>query len=85
MKACGNYFKVDDEQNNFLVTYNFGVASIFQQAQGSEDDVLGWIQYVNTLKEILQLDYGPMASLIVLFCCNWVKNGTNNKGNPTYK
>jgi hypothetical protein len=47
--------------------------------------MLGHIQYVGTLKEILQLDYGPMASPIVLFHCNWVKNGTNNKGNPTYK
>ncbi len=41
--------------------------------------MLGQIQYVGTLKEILQLDYGPMASPIVLFCCNWVKNGNNNK------
>jgi len=47
--------------------------------------MLGQIQYVGTLKEILQLDYGPMVSLIVLFHCNWVKNGTNNKGSPTYK
>jgi hypothetical protein len=68
-----------------LVTYDFGFASIFQQSQGSEDVVLGQIQYVETLKEILQLDYGPMTSPIVLFHCNWVKNGIDYRGNPTYK
>jgi hypothetical protein len=29
MKACKNHFRIDDEQNNLLVTYDFGVASIF--------------------------------------------------------
>jgi hypothetical protein len=47
--------------------------------------VLGHIQYVGTFKKILQLNCGPMASTIVLFHCNWVKNGIDNKGNPTYK
>jgi len=32
--------------------------------------MLGQVQYVGTLKEILQLDCGPMASPIVLFHCN---------------
>jgi hypothetical protein len=31
------------------------------------------------------LDYGPMSSPIVLFYFSWVKNGIDNKGNPTYK
>jgi len=30
MKTYGNHFKINDEQNNLLVTYAFGVASIFQ-------------------------------------------------------
>jgi hypothetical protein len=30
MKAYGNHFKVGDEQTCLLVTYDFGVASIFQ-------------------------------------------------------
>jgi hypothetical protein len=29
MKAYGNHIKIDDEQNNMLVTYDFGVAFIF--------------------------------------------------------
>jgi hypothetical protein len=61
------------------------VAFVFQQSQGSENVVLGVIQYVGTLKQILKLDDGPMSSPIVLFCYNCVKNGTNNRGNPTYK
>jgi hypothetical protein len=32
-----------------------------------------------------KLDYGPMSSPIVLFCCSWMKNGIDNRGNPTYK
>jgi hypothetical protein len=67
-----------------LVTYDSGVASGFQQSEGSED-VLGVIQYIGILKQILKLDYGAMSSPIVLFRCSWVKNGTDNRGNPPYK
>ncbi len=47
--------------------------------------MFGQIQYVGTLKQILQLDYGSMSSPIVLFCCSWVKNGIDNKSNRIYK
>ncbi len=43
------------------------------------------IQYVDILKEILKLEYGPISSPIVLFPYKWMKNGNNNKGNLTYK
>jgi hypothetical protein len=43
-----------------LVTYDSGMASVFQQSEGSED-VLGVIQYVGILKQILKLDYGPIC------------------------
>ncbi len=69
MKAYGNHFHVDNDRNNLLVTYDYVVASILQQSQGSEDEVLGAIQYVGTLKEILRLDYGPISSPIILFWC----------------
>jgi hypothetical protein len=49
--------------------YDLGVAFIFQQSQGNDDEVLGMVQYVEILKEILQLEYGPMSSLIALFPC----------------
>ncbi len=52
VKAHGNHFQVDNDENNLLVTFDTSVASIFQQSQGSEDDILGVIQYVGTLKEI---------------------------------
>ncbi len=85
MKAYKNHFGVDNYENNLFVTFDYGVAFDFQQFQGSEDDVLREIQYVGTLKKILQLDYGQVFSPIILFHCQWVKNGINNKGNPTYK
>jgi hypothetical protein len=68
-----------------MVTSDFGVAYVFQQSKGSENVVFRMIQYVGILKHILKLDYGSMFSPIVLSHCNWVKNGTNNRGNPTYK
>jgi hypothetical protein len=50
-----------------MVTFDCGVAFVFQQSQRSEDDVLKVIYYVGTLKEILQLDYGSISSPISLF------------------
>jgi hypothetical protein len=85
MKAYENHFLVDNDHNNLLVTYNCGVAGIFQQSQGNEDEVLGVIQYVGTLKEVLQLNYGPISSPIILFWCRWVKNGIDSRRNPTYR
>lgn len=43
------------------------------------------ILYVGVLKEILELDYGPVSTPIILFRCDWVQNGLDYKGNPTYK
>lgn len=85
LKAFRNHFQVDSDQNNLLVTYGCGVAFVFEQFARSEDDVLGAIQYVGTLKEILQLDYGLVFSPIILFQCQWVKNGIDNRRNPIYK
>ncbi len=67
MKAYGDHFRVDDEQTHLLVTYDYSVKYIFQQSQGNENNVLDQIQYVGTLKQILQLAYGPMSSPIFLF------------------
>jgi hypothetical protein len=36
-----------------FVTFDYDVASIFQQSQGNEDEMLGTIQYLATLNEIL--------------------------------
>jgi hypothetical protein len=69
MKAYGNHFWIDNDCKNLPVTYDCGVASIFQQSQGSEDEVLGAIQCVGTLKEVLWLDYGPISLPITLFRC----------------
>ncbi len=80
MKVYGNHFQVDNNHNNLLVTYDYGVASIFQQSQGSEDEVLGAIQYVGTLKEILQLDYGLISSPLLHFNVNRWRMGHTIEG-----
>jgi len=43
-----------------------GVAFV---SQGNEDDVLGTIKYVGTLKEMLWLDNRLVSSPIILFWC----------------
>jgi hypothetical protein len=65
--------------------YDFNIVFVFQQSQGNDYEVLGMIKYVDILKEILQLEYGIVPSPIVLFPYKGVKNGNDNKGNPTYK
>ncbi len=75
MKTYENHFQIDNDQNSLLVTYDCGVTFVFQQSQASEDKVLGASQYVGTLKDILQLDYGLIFSPITLFQCQWMKNG----------
>jgi hypothetical protein len=70
MKAYGNHFRVDDESFSLCVTFDSGVASLFEQVEGNGNDLLGPIQYVGLLKQFLQLDYGPISSPILLFRCN---------------
>jgi hypothetical protein len=85
MKTYGNHFHVDGGSSSLCVTFDSNVASIFEQEEGDVDDVLGPIQYVGLLKQILQLDYGCMSSPIILFQCKWLRNRTNNRSNPIYK
>ncbi len=37
------------------------------------------------LKDIILLDYGPISQPVILFKCDWVRNGLDRWGNPTYK
>jgi hypothetical protein len=41
------------------------------------------VHYVGVLKDILQMNYGPLRSPIILFRCEWMKRN-DNRGNPTY-
>jgi hypothetical protein len=87
MKAYGNHYRVIGETNvNRMATYDCGVASIFQQAQGpSRVCALGPMQYVRILQDIILFDYGPVSILVVLFKCDWVKNEVDRRGHTTYK
>jgi hypothetical protein len=40
---------------------------------------------VGILKDIILLDYGPISQLVILFKCDWVRNGLDRWGNATYK
>jgi hypothetical protein len=50
MKAYNNHFCVDDGSSNLCVTFDYGVALVFEQVEGNGDDVLGPIQYVGLFK-----------------------------------
>ncbi len=42
-------------------------------------------EYVGILQDIILLNYGPISIPMVLFKCDWVKNGVDRRGHPTYK
>ena len=81
MKAFGNHFRVEDDTSRRLLTYDSGVASVFQVPVDDARDVT--VNYVVVVKDILKLDYGPVTSPVILLCCEWVKRH-DNRGNPTY-
>jgi hypothetical protein len=69
-----------------VATYDYGVASVFQQAQGpSGVCALGPMQYVGIMQDIILFDYGAVSIPVVLFKCDSVKNEVNRRGQPTYK
>ncbi len=82
LKAYGNHYWVSSCSIARMMNYDYGVASIFNQQQMRDENVA--IQYVGVLKDIYLLDYGPISSPIVLMRCEWVWNGNDIRGNPTY-
>jgi hypothetical protein len=81
MKAFGNPFRVEDDASVHMLTYDSGVASVFQVSTEDATDVS--VNYVGVVKDILKLDYRPMSRPIVLMRCQWTKR-SNNRGKPTY-
>ena len=81
MMAFGNHFRVEDETSARHVSYNSGVASVFEENFNTE--AASSIPYVGVLKDILLLHYGVLQSEIILMRCEWVKP-YDNLGNPTY-
>jgi hypothetical protein len=80
-KAFGNHFRVEDDSSTRMLTYDSGVASVFQVPSADATDVS--VHYVEVLKDILKLDYGPVRTPIILFRYEWMKR-QDNRGNPTY-
>ena len=79
--AFGNHFRVEDEETRHLLSYNSGVASVFQQQ--SENGEESTVNYVGVLKDIFELDYGTLSTRIILLRCDWLKI-QDTRGNPTY-
>jgi len=82
IRAFGNHFRVEDDSTTHLISYNSGVASIFQQPSGTAGE--SSVNYVGILKDVLELDYGAVHTKIILMRCEWVKS-QDNRGNPTYQ
>jgi hypothetical protein len=81
MKAYRNHFRVDDPATARLQTYDAGVASIFHVPTENAEEIS--LNYVGILKDILELDYGPLHTPVILLKCEWMKR-VDNRGNNTY-
>jgi hypothetical protein len=85
MKTYGNQFQMNDWNTKGMVNFDYGVASMFSEWQSHIGDEHASLQYVGVFKDILKLDYGPISTPIILIQCAWVWNGSDVRGNPTYK
>lgn len=86
IKAYGSHFCVDDSSTISTVIYDSGVATFLSHSNDDGNHPPSrQLHYVGVLKEILELNYGPISTPIILFWGDWVQNGLDNKGNPTYK
>jgi hypothetical protein len=61
--------------------YDSGIASVLDVSTEDVRDVL--VNYVGVLKDMLKLNYGPMHTLVIFLCFEWIKK-EDNRGNPTY-
>lgn len=83
IKAFGNHFRVDDNSEIIMKTYDSGVATVADDPVLDARDVSS-INYVGVLKDILKLDYGPVRSSIILLRCEWIKKFDNRNNPNTY-
>jgi hypothetical protein len=81
MKAFGNHFWVDDPTTARLQTYDDGIASVFHVPTQNAQEIS--VNYVGVLKDVLELDYGPLHILVILLKCEWMKR-VDNRGNNMY-
>ena len=79
--AFGKHFRAEDKQTSHLLSYNSGVASMFQEVSVHHEE--SSVNYVGVLKDVLELDYGALSTRIIVLRCEWVKS-QDTRGNPTY-
>ena len=71
MKAFGNHFRVEDDISSCLLTYDSGMASVFQVPVDDAQDVT--VNYIGVVKNILKIDYGLVNTLVILLRCEWIR------------
>jgi hypothetical protein len=60
-------FRVEDEASSRMLTYDNGIASVFQVPLVDAREVS--VNYVGVVKDILKLDYGSLSSPVILLRC----------------
>jgi hypothetical protein len=58
-----------------MVSFDYGVASIFGLQQTPMGDGDAMVEYVGVIKDTFKLDYGPISTPIIFMQCAWVTNG----------
>ncbi len=80
-KAFSTHFCVLDHRMHLLQTFYSGVVFVFQQLDVDARAI--HMNYVGVFKDIVQLDYGPVHTPIMLFMCEWI-NSKDNQSNDTH-
>lgn len=67
LRAYGNPYQVDGDTTICMVTYYYGVVSIFNHDELQMDNVKDYIQYVGLLMDILLMEYGIISLSIIFY------------------
>jgi hypothetical protein len=74
MYAYGNHLRVASAESH-LQTCDLGIAATFRRpcrlGLRDHNHVVADIEYIGTLEEILELNYGGLS--VIVLVCNWVK------------
>ena len=79
MKAFRNHFRVDNPATAWLQTYSARIASVFHMPTQNVHEIS--VNYIGVLKDILELDYGPLHTPVILLKCKWMKKVDNRRNN----
>ncbi len=61
---------MNDYNMEGMVSFDYGVASIFGQQETHMGDGDAMVEYVDVIKDIFKLDYGPISTPIIFMRCD---------------